>query len=249
MRLVQKTIIIVALLSLIGCAGMSKNDCMTKDWHQAGYADGSQGKFKNNLANETQACAKYDIAVDGNAYGQGWEQGVRSFCQPSRAMQMGINGQKYNPVCPTDLATAFEGQWRQGLRQYCVPKKGYQLGRSGGTLPDFCAPDQANAFTVAFQEGYRIHQQVSDLQSQLSGLDKQISDNEKEISDSQRRVDRWVSKLSDPVVVADPVAVESLRVKIKENNKNIQRANQRISSLRFQRSTVQAKLNKISATA
>lgn len=243
----KHTLIALTMLGLLGCAAMSKDECMTKDWHQAGFADGANGQFKSQLAKERKACAKYNVAVSDADYAAGWAQGVRTFCTPSKAMQMGISGQKYNPICPADLANNFEKNWRTGLREYCNPDKGYDLGRQGQALPDFCAPDLSIAFNSGYQDGFAVFQHIQSIKSELNEVDNQIHSTEKDIRHKQGKIDKWMGELQQPEVLHDRVAMETLRVKIRENNHAISSLNRNLSHLQHSRARIQARLSQAEA--
>lgn len=56
-------VLLLSILSLSARSTISKNECMTKEWQQAGYRNGSQERFQNKLASESKVCAKYNLAV------------------------------------------------------------------------------------------------------------------------------------------------------------------------------------------
>ena len=106
------------LFSLIGCAGMSSNECELADWQAVGYEDGVQGRSSDKFGSYRKNCAKHEVAPDFQAYRSGREAGLREYCQPSRGFNEGSRGAKYVGVCPTDLEGDFLDSYNDGRTLY-----------------------------------------------------------------------------------------------------------------------------------
>lgn len=106
------------LFSLIGCAGMSSNECELADWQAVGYEDGARGRSSDSFGSYRKNCAKHDVAPDFQAYQSGREAGLREYCQPSRGFNEGSRGAKYVGVCPTDLEGDFLDSYNDGRTLY-----------------------------------------------------------------------------------------------------------------------------------
>ena len=106
------------LFSLIGCAGMSSNECELADWQAVGYEDGVQGRSSDKFGSYRKNCAKHEVAPDFQAYQSGREAGLREYCQPSRGFNEGSRGAKYVGVCPTDLEGDFLHSYNDGRTLY-----------------------------------------------------------------------------------------------------------------------------------
>ncbi len=176
------SLITMAALSLTSCAPhLNQAQCKSMNWYNVGFEDGSQGQVQRDLSGDITDCAKFKLKVNTRAYAKGWRAGTRRFCQPNNGFNLGAQGATYNPVCPNDLAAAFNQSYRKGLRRYCIPTTGYELGRAGKPLPSFCAADLNVAFSNAYQRGYRIYDQLVKLQNQLSDINNQLASTQDQI--------------------------------------------------------------------
>lgn len=109
--------VVFALSALAGCETMSVEECATADWRQLGYADADRNGT-DNLANRAESCADKGIAADAQAYHIGFEDGLRSFCQPPRAFDFARRGGSFNGYCPGDLDEGFRYAYGDGRRVY-----------------------------------------------------------------------------------------------------------------------------------
>lgn len=117
----SKWIVIVVSLSVLvlsGCASMSGDECVTSDWQAIGFEDGSRGYTADRLGNHRKACAKHGVTPDFQAYQTGHEQGLTSFCQPSRGFSIGANGGSYNGVCAAHREGDFVDAYNSGYHLY-----------------------------------------------------------------------------------------------------------------------------------
>ncbi|MGF1454460.1 MAG: DUF2799 domain-containing protein [Alphaproteobacteria bacterium] len=107
-------LIAVAGCLLTGCASMNKAECSVANWRQIGYVDGTQGTPESRFAEHQSACAKHGFAADLGTYRAGRIEGLRSYCEPGRGFQEGINGNTYHGVCPPHLAPQFLTAYSDG---------------------------------------------------------------------------------------------------------------------------------------
>ena len=114
----QKTALALSLFSLVGCAGMSANECELADWQAVGYEDGVQGRSSDKFGTYRKNCAKHEVAPNFQAYQAGREAGLREYCQPTRAFREGSRGAKYVGVCPVDLEGEFLESYNDGRTLY-----------------------------------------------------------------------------------------------------------------------------------
>ena len=105
-------------LGFSGCASMSGDECLTSDWQMIGFEDGSRGYGSERLGEHRKACAKHGVTPDLTAYRQGREEGLRDFCQPARAYNLGSRGGRYNGVCPAESESDFLDAYRAGYHLY-----------------------------------------------------------------------------------------------------------------------------------
>lgn len=107
-----------ALAILVGCGGMSANECSLADWRAVGYEDGVNGRSTDQFGSYRKNCAKHEVAPDFQTYQSGREAGLQEYCQPQRGFREGARGAKYVGVCPAGLENAFLASYHEGRTLY-----------------------------------------------------------------------------------------------------------------------------------
>jgi len=110
------------LLGLNGCASMSEQECLAADWRLVGYEDATQGRNVSTISAHRKACARINVVPDLDRYQQGYREGARQYCVRPTAYQLGINGGKYEGICPADLEPAFLRAYRDGQALYAITR-------------------------------------------------------------------------------------------------------------------------------
>jgi len=95
------------VILLSGCATLSQEDCRRGDWFGLGVRDGLAGENRGRLSDHVKACYEYGIAINNVAYFAGREQGLRDYCRIDNAFSVGLNGQRYQHVCPPSIDGLF----------------------------------------------------------------------------------------------------------------------------------------------
>ena len=131
MRLRLKFCCLIALgIFLIqGCATLSKDECLSADWHTIGYEDGSRGFTTQHIRKHREACAEHGIAPDFEGYMAGHREGARQYCVPIRGFSLGRNGKHYSGICPANLEDDFLAAFDEGRAVYQLKKETNQLQR------------------------------------------------------------------------------------------------------------------------
>ncbi len=114
MKELRLLVVITIMLFVSGCASLSESQCQSGDWHGVGQSDGSQGAALSKLAQHQDACGEYAIQIDANAWRQGREQGLRTYCRPLHGYQLGRYSKGYNNVCPDSLVREFNQAYNYG---------------------------------------------------------------------------------------------------------------------------------------
>ena len=109
--------VLLAVL-LQGCATMSEDECRSADWREVGYRDGAAGYPRSRVESHEEACNKIGIGVARDDYFRSREKGLREYCRPENAVQLGRQGAGYAGVCPPDMAPAFERNYEAGRSVY-----------------------------------------------------------------------------------------------------------------------------------
>lgn len=107
------------LLTLGGCASLSKQECLNADWYTIGLEDGSRGRALGNIGNHRKACARVDVSPDLAEYQAGHQEGLRGYCTPHQGYRLGQSGGQLPSHCPGDLQRPFQDAYQAGreLRQ------------------------------------------------------------------------------------------------------------------------------------
>ena len=109
----RRPLALVAVLLLLGaCASLSKEQCVAGDWAAIGRADGAEGRGFERLEAHRRACARAGVEPDAVAWDRGRQQGLRLYCTPAKAYQVGRSGRSIAPGCVqaelADMSPAFE---------------------------------------------------------------------------------------------------------------------------------------------
>jgi hypothetical protein len=105
---------------LASCATMSPEECQRANWHAVGLRDGQQGAAPDLLGRRAEDCAKVDVAIDTQAYEQGREQGLRSYCRLENAVPLGLSGAPYAGVCAPAIEGLFVPRYQAGRAVYLL---------------------------------------------------------------------------------------------------------------------------------
>lgn len=107
----------IVILSLVyGCATLSRNQCLQADWYEIGRRDGSLGKTRSVFQKHFDACLKYGVQADRNAYYQGRANGLHLYCTFDSGLEQGKLSRVYKQVCPPNLEPDFIEGYEIGKR-------------------------------------------------------------------------------------------------------------------------------------
>ena len=104
--------------ALSSCATMNEEQCKKANWLEIGRGDGSSGQPSSRIAEHSKACAKHGIKADAGEYDKGYQEGVRTYCTPENAMEIGRSGKMSFATCPKDLEADFNKSWRKGRDEF-----------------------------------------------------------------------------------------------------------------------------------
>jgi hypothetical protein len=99
-------LMVVALL-LAGCATLSQEECQQGDWYGVGMTDGQAGEPAARFDEHVKACSEYGITVDNRQYLKGRAQGLIDYCRIENAFETGLQGHRYQHVCPSSITFLF----------------------------------------------------------------------------------------------------------------------------------------------
>ena len=115
----KATLIALSALLLTACTTtgtLKKDDCLTADWTAIGVQDGTQGANSQKILQHTKTCQGLSTP-DRQAWEQGRQQGLKTYCTKANAYQMGRMGYTLTGVCDDNLEELHRANM-MGLEQY-----------------------------------------------------------------------------------------------------------------------------------
>ena len=175
-----------AILSVQGCAPISKMECLRGDWHTRGYQDGRAGRSIDQIARYSESCEKHSVNPDPIAYQNGHKIGILEFCRPEIGFRQGENNKNYSGACPAKLESDFLNAYLDGL----------ELARENLALEfdDFQSElNQARDQRLRLQTGDVKGKKK--LDSTIEILESRSQSNTDERRDINNRITRWHGRL------------------------------------------------------
>ncbi len=127
------------LSGLAGCTTVPVEEraaqCAQTDWTKFGVNDGTLGVPTSDRADKFEDCAEVGQPADLVAYQAGRTQGLETYCTLENGYKVGLEGRRYDNVCPPALAADFLQGYERGKKErpsYALsPSIGIGIG--GGT--------------------------------------------------------------------------------------------------------------------
>jgi hypothetical protein len=166
--------LLLCSLFLSGCALIDQYQCPRLNLYQMGLNDAENGSFKQNVDPKIQICKKYNPNLNAAQYSAGYAKGLKRYCDPTYAYQLGTQGVVYHSVCSRVKQKKANAAWHRGLRHYCIPSQGFELGRQGESFPDFCPFDLKPSFRHAYDKGHRLYRHEQNLKNELNFVMQKI---------------------------------------------------------------------------
>lgn len=95
------------LIVLSACATLNEDECRTANWQDIGRHDGRAGYTSARLAEHREACLKHGVKPDERLYAEGRKAGLRDYCVLENAVREGLEGRRYQGVCPAGVDRDF----------------------------------------------------------------------------------------------------------------------------------------------
>lgn len=175
---------VATLFILVGCATVSKEDCLVTDWFETGRMDGMHGKPRTAFHDRAKSCLEHGVNADRQAYYQGHDLGLRSYCTEQKGFELGRKGLAYQSICPLQFEEKFRTGYYNGMRSYCSQENGYEIGRQGRAYRNVCPTELVTNFRIGYIKGKELHDhesKIASLQRRLEKLERKISKKEKEL--------------------------------------------------------------------
>ena len=154
---------LAALALLQGCATLNKSECLSADWRTIGLEDGARGYPVSRIGDHREACAEHGVRPVLSQYRVGYQEGVRLFCVPRKAYQLGLRGGIYQGVCPRDVESDFLAYYTTGKEIYQLNQ---QLTRDERTLRELQQEYETYRNTMESKEAHLVSEGITREQRQ-----------------------------------------------------------------------------------
>ncbi|ANW23887.1 hypothetical protein BA953_06415 [Vibrio coralliilyticus] len=110
----RKLIFLMLVSTLMACVASTEQLAKEGDWYEIGYQDGVRGQAQRPF----KELASLGSVKQGD-YDQGYLSGIKEYCNPNVAYQIGLTGQYYEGVCEgTADAQKFRMEWKRGWDEH-----------------------------------------------------------------------------------------------------------------------------------
>jgi hypothetical protein len=194
-KLILKAIIGTVSCLFIGCATLSKEECLKGEWRAIGYQDGVKGYDMQRLEKHEKACSDYGVKPEIARYQEGRKVGLAYYCTSSQKaaksseeerkndqgdwLAIGFyNGKQGEPLSKLKYYVEncsqhdiqvdmdiYQTGWHDGITQYCTSENGYKVGSAGKNYDNACPEHLAGAF---------LDQYIAGLSSRLSSIENNM---------------------------------------------------------------------------
>ncbi|WHI45414.1 DUF2799 domain-containing protein [Microbulbifer sp. VAAF005] len=163
------------VLGLSGCAVISEEECRAGLWYERGLQDGARGRSQSLVYDIAQECDSYDMHVDSDAWLQGHEEGVETYCTAENGYHQGRRGRNYQGVCTGPTADLFLQNYERGLAEYRIEQH-YQrlMWRRDNLERELLSLHYAYRNTDSEAQAQALYLQRSRLRWELRMLDMEL---------------------------------------------------------------------------
>ena len=169
-------ILLIGSMILAGCATLNKEECLSGNWRELGMKDGVNGEPANRIKEHRKACAEHGIQLDEKLYMAGHAEGLREYCQIDNAFRSGLNGQRYNSVCPLDIHSLF---LRYNDAAYAVYETRQEIKNKHDSIS--AAQNQLGNKKTPASSKDDIRRDIQKLESELDKLRNDLRDRERRL--------------------------------------------------------------------
>lgn len=183
-----------------GCSTWSAEKCQSTNWDSQGYADGSAGK-DNSGGVYAARCQKKKVSINGQAYDQGYQRGLTSFCNYNKGHKTAFDGQPKEAIC--SAVTPYNQGYAKGTQEYCTADNGYKVAIDGGPEATICNGNAATAFMNGYRKGRKkfVVEEINNLKEDLVKANKDLDTVRDKLSDKQYQLNRIPKYSYEPSVI------------------------------------------------
>jgi hypothetical protein len=109
--------------------------------------------------------------MDRVRYLAGYALGIRRYCQPQHAYELGQRGEPA-ASCPAALQSGFATGYELGLDVYCTSENAFRIGRADAPYAGVCPETDDHAFLNGLDRGHEVNR----LEQKLTRLDADLTE-------------------------------------------------------------------------
>lgn len=156
--------------TLVCCASMTKEECLSANWNEIGNRDGGNGRSISSFDGYVKDCAKVNVVPDRSTYIRGRDVGLSRYCTLNKGYGFGLTGNDYFGICANHNETAFLRGRKLGLEIFALEK----------------------AHEDALAKVKSLDKEIADAENEIKTLNAEINDKNL----SSRQVDQKINLIA-----------------------------------------------------
>lgn len=161
------------ILGLAACASLTKQECLDGNWRQIGIEDGIAGRLPERLQDHAKACAEVGVMPDATAWESGRREGLKTYCTPASAYQVGRKGRRISAVCTPSQRQSMNAAYSHGQQYYDITQEIDELEREIASNRDEISALLKASPTDAPAEVFFIEAEIMRLNGRIHALERQ----------------------------------------------------------------------------
>jgi len=99
--MIKKILILISVAFMTACSSLSKEECDTMNWKNAGYMSAIKGQTSvSDLSMYQEQCYKrHGVVPKQQEYANGYSEGLKQYCTDSNLYKVGRDGDDYKGIC------------------------------------------------------------------------------------------------------------------------------------------------------
>lgn len=170
-------LVLSASLCITACASISEEQCLSGNWQELGYKDGSNGTNIDRVDEYADVCSEHGVTVNANLYSTGYKQGIQTYCTDTQGFRAGENGSSFNKACSG--FTGYEHAYSEGRVIYEIESEYAGLIKEyNDLLDDYISIEATLKADETFTEKERknLRSKQDRIKRELRGLRYDIRD-------------------------------------------------------------------------